>query len=720
MAVGDVWLSGRNPNGIYKSTDGGATWGSLIATPSGQRSVGGVAIDPRNGDVWIAGANPDGLYKSTDGGATWGSLISPPSGQTVVLGVAIDARNGDVWLAGAAPNGIYKSTDGGATWGTLISPPDRDTAVEEVAIDPRNGDVWLASANPDGLYKSTDGGATWGSLIAAPSGQTSVLGVAIDARNGDVWLAGTSPDGIYKSTDGGATWGALISPPAGQTLVSDVAIEYTWPIPPPPITTTVVANAGADRTVTSDGTVQIGGDDTVTNGVGATTISWSRVSGTGGSLDDTTIAEPTFTAPTLSAGDPNRVITWRKTVENNSESDTDDVAITVTAPGVVTPTLTVDVLGDVAVTTGVAANYSASLGGTATGASTYQWQWRSGTSGAWTDGPTTTTYALTQNSAGTWQVRCQVTRQGVSATSNVVTTVWSVAPQPPPPPPPGPDDSFRVEITRGTKSGTDRTYTAAVIGAPGKTVQYTWSITGNGGTIPGTTTGDTIAVEEESSGSYDVTVEAFVEDTGPQGARGIAGPIGGRGAAGGRGGSGPPGGQGLPGLDGLPGLQGLTGGPGSRGPAGSAGPTGGRGAAGLPGPPGAAGDPGSGGGGPRAAPVINAASASAAYVGRTGTSRFPFEYTLTVNWTLTSVAEDPDTQIGYTIEVRGISDGQVGGYYGESTVARRAGRHSGSFTVTVYSSGRSGSTHSFALVAWTYYVEGKSQVASRQVSFTTS
>jgi len=109
----------------------------------------------------------------------------------------------------------------------------------------------------------------------------------------------------------------------------------------PAAQTTVTANAGADKSVASGGTVTIGGSDTVTNGSGATVIAWTRVSGSGGSLDDATAASPTFTAPTLQAGGQNRVITWRKTVTNNNVSDTDDVAVTVTAPGAV-PVVTTD------------------------------------------------------------------------------------------------------------------------------------------------------------------------------------------------------------------------------------------------------------------------------------------------------------------------------------------------------------------------------------------
>ena len=368
MAAGDLWLSGTFPDGIYKSTDGGANWGSRISPPSGQVDVVGVAIDPRNGDIWVAGSASDGIYKSTDGGANWGSLISPPSGQTGVSGIAVDSRNGDLWLSGATPDGIYKSTDGGANWGSLISGPSGQSVVRGIAIDPRNGDLWLAGATPDGIYKSTDGGANWGSLISPPSGQRNVTGIAVDPRNGDLWLSGIDPGGIYKSTDGGANWGSRISGPSGQNTVTDVDVEGAPPA-----------------------------------------------------------------------------------------------------------TLTAAITGETTRTTGQSASYSATLGGTATGATTYQWQWRSGTSGTWTDAATTATYSLTQSSAGTWQVRLQATRQGASATSNVITTVWSA-----PVLPVAAAPTVSINAVAAGDEGTTVTL-GANVGAGGQydgSVSYAWTVSG--------------------------------------------------------------------------------------------------------------------------------------------------------------------------------------------------------------------------------------------------
>ena len=102
--------------------------------------------------------------------------------------------------------------------------------------------------------------------------------------------------------------------------------------------TTVSANAGSDVSVESGGSIGVGGSDTVQNGQGSTTIAWTRVSGTGGSLSSTTIASPTFNAPTVTS---DRDIVWRKTTTNNGVSDTDDVTITVTASAATTVTFSV-------------------------------------------------------------------------------------------------------------------------------------------------------------------------------------------------------------------------------------------------------------------------------------------------------------------------------------------------------------------------------------------
>lgn len=97
------------------------------------------------------------------------------------------------------------------------------------------------------------------------------------------------------------------------------------------VVTTVTAKAGEDVAVASGGTVQVGDDDEIANTDGsATVIAWTRVSGTGGTLDDATLARPTFTAPTVTE---ETEIVWRKTVTHGDASHSDDVTVTVEVAG---------------------------------------------------------------------------------------------------------------------------------------------------------------------------------------------------------------------------------------------------------------------------------------------------------------------------------------------------------------------------------------------------
>ncbi|HEY2738594.1 MAG TPA: glycosyl hydrolase, partial [Thermoanaerobaculia bacterium] len=102
-----VWVgSGENNSqrsvsygdGIYKSVDGGKTWTNMGLKSS--EHIGKIVVDPRNSDVvyvaaqgplWSSGGDR-GLYKTTDGGKTWKSII-PVDENTGVTDIAMDPRN---------------------------------------------------------------------------------------------------------------------------------------------------------------------------------------------------------------------------------------------------------------------------------------------------------------------------------------------------------------------------------------------------------------------------------------------------------------------------------------------------------------------------------------------------------------------------------------------------------------------------------------------------
>ena len=76
-----VYYAGAASGGVWKSTDGGATWKPTFDSETSQ-AIGALAVAPTNPNVVWAGTGEawavrdmdmmgDGIYKSTDAGETW-------------------------------------------------------------------------------------------------------------------------------------------------------------------------------------------------------------------------------------------------------------------------------------------------------------------------------------------------------------------------------------------------------------------------------------------------------------------------------------------------------------------------------------------------------------------------------------------------------------------------------------------------------------------------
>ncbi|MFZ5979690.1 MAG: hypothetical protein ACOYVF_03580, partial [Candidatus Zixiibacteriota bacterium] len=225
--------------GVFKSTDLGSSW-TPIFDDEGAPSMGAIAIDPSDPLTLYAGTgevNPagdtyegDGIYKSTDGGATWNNvglpqsyrigriIVDPLFPETVYVAVL-----GSRWSGTNPYRGVYRSQDGGANWEQILYVADNVGCVD-LALQPDSG-VLLAAmwerweGTGSAIWRSDDRGDTW-SNISGTGGMPSSsfgfgrMGVTFGQTHNTAYVlinGGNDRDhgvfyGLYKSTDLGMNW----------------------------------------------------------------------------------------------------------------------------------------------------------------------------------------------------------------------------------------------------------------------------------------------------------------------------------------------------------------------------------------------------------------------------------------------------------------------------------------------------------------------------------
>jgi photosystem II stability/assembly factor-like uncharacterized protein len=200
--------------GLLKSSDNGKSWVKSIDWSYNQtRGVEVIKLDPVNPNIVYAGTT-EGIYKSTDAGASWNHIHSVLMTTDILINTQntqqIIAACGNLNTPGA---GIYKSTNGGTDWFQITSNIPAFGGKILLAGYPPSPNVCFASVgvgtlDADGtfLLKSTDFGSSWTQInttnyatyqgwyshfvIPHPTDPTKLLCAGID---------------VYKSTDGGTT-----------------------------------------------------------------------------------------------------------------------------------------------------------------------------------------------------------------------------------------------------------------------------------------------------------------------------------------------------------------------------------------------------------------------------------------------------------------------------------------------------------------------------------
>ncbi len=255
----DTFYVGLATGGVWKTANAGATFAPLFDKQP-VASIGALAVAPSDPKVlWVGTGEANdrnssgwgnGVYRSTDGGATWtqaglaGSkaiariVVNPKDPATAYVAVM-----GDLWTPGGE-RGLFKTTDGGKTWKAVLKAPgalDTRVGCGDVAIDPAAPDTlyaalyarqrtpWsftygaAASNGQDvgGIYRSTDGGTTWRKLEKGLPTLTGRIGLDVSRSDPRIVMAVIQSDqggtvgiddllsrsgGVFRSEDGGANW----------------------------------------------------------------------------------------------------------------------------------------------------------------------------------------------------------------------------------------------------------------------------------------------------------------------------------------------------------------------------------------------------------------------------------------------------------------------------------------------------------------------------------
>ena len=116
--------------GLFKSTDGGASWVRLGAGyPSGNvgnaiqfanQSINVIIVDPANSNV-VYLATVSGFFRSTDGGLNWtAGANGGGDARSLVLDTSTPAAS-RILYAGISGRGVFRSNDGGQNWTQILS-----------------------------------------------------------------------------------------------------------------------------------------------------------------------------------------------------------------------------------------------------------------------------------------------------------------------------------------------------------------------------------------------------------------------------------------------------------------------------------------------------------------------------------------------------------------------------------------------------------------------
>jgi hypothetical protein len=227
----NVYL-GTSGQGIFKSTDCGATWTHVSHGDVDNGRNGSMVIDPIDSQILYTDGRygPVGVFKTTNGGVDWTQILPPDIAQAFIFGGMVE------WIAmdptdhlhltvtphfncqgSHAPNCMLETMDGGSSWRVIDNVPAAGELSGQVMLDRT---TWLVTLPFGGIWRTADAGATWAHVY--DGGASPYLYKDTD---GSYYIPGNLA-GVLHSTDG-ITWTPIPSANQSGALAATKTALYS-------------------------------------------------------------------------------------------------------------------------------------------------------------------------------------------------------------------------------------------------------------------------------------------------------------------------------------------------------------------------------------------------------------------------------------------------------------------------------------------------------------
>ncbi|MAM29662.1 MAG: glycosyl hydrolase [Flavobacteriaceae bacterium] len=217
-SVGHLY-STNNDRGVYKTTDGGATWQRTLFV-NDQSGIIEMDADPNNFNLMYASSwdkdrkawnfrgsgTGSGIYKSTDGGSTWTKVSGPNSGFPTGDGV------GRIGLAVYDANTVYaihdnqvrRADEGGKKEGDDLSKEQFKTMTSSqfLALDDKKLNAYLRNNGFQEKYRADN----VKNMVRGGTVKPVDLAKYLEDANSMLFDTPVIGAEVYKSTDGGKSW----------------------------------------------------------------------------------------------------------------------------------------------------------------------------------------------------------------------------------------------------------------------------------------------------------------------------------------------------------------------------------------------------------------------------------------------------------------------------------------------------------------------------------